>query len=142
MKKVPNILFLYTDEQRADTLACYGNKHNLMPNVDRLAAQSTVFDRAYCTNPVCTPSRGSILTGLYAHAHGAHDNNTFIDRDAKCLPEHLPAGAYATGYFGKWHLGDEIFPQHGLRRVTPRSLLCTAGAVNRCCCSTVTRRRM
>ncbi len=113
MKKPPNILFLYTDEQRADTLACYGNKHNLMPNVDRLAAQATVFDRAYCTNPVCTPSRGSILTGLYAHAHGAMDNNTFINRDAKCLPEYLPAGAYATGHFGKWHLGDEIFPQHG-----------------------------
>jgi arylsulfatase A-like enzyme len=113
MKKHPNILFLYTDEQRTDTLACYGNGHNVMPNVDRLATQSTVFDRAYCTSPVCTPARGSIVTGLYAHAHGAVVNNIFMNRDVKCLPEYLPDGVYAAGHFGKWHLGDEIFPQHG-----------------------------
>jgi arylsulfatase A-like enzyme len=109
----PNLLFLYTDEQRTDTLACHGNGRGIMPNIDRLAAQATVFDRAYCTQPVCTPARGSIVTGLYSHAHGAVDNNTWLRRDAKCLPEHLPAGLYTAGHFGKWHLGDEIFPQHG-----------------------------
>jgi arylsulfatase A-like enzyme len=108
-----NILFLYTDEQRTDTLRCYGNPVGIMPNVDRLAAESIVFERAYCTQPVCTPSRGSLLTGLYAHAHGATENNRPLHRHIRCLPEWLPAGRHATGHFGKWHLGDEIFPQHG-----------------------------
>jgi arylsulfatase A-like enzyme len=109
----PNILFLYTDEQRSDSLACYGNRRGIMPHVDRLAGQATVFERAYCTQPVCTPGRGSLFTGLYSHAHGAVENNLAMRRDAKCLPEFLPAGVYAAGHFGKWHLGDEIFPQHG-----------------------------
>jgi arylsulfatase A-like enzyme len=109
----PNILFLYTDEQRYDSMACYGNRRGIMPNVDRLAAQSVVFERAYCTQPVCTPGRGSLFTGLFSHAHGAVDNNMAMRRDVKCLPEFLSDGVYATGHFGKWHLGDEIFPQHG-----------------------------
>ena len=59
---MPNILLLWTDEQRYDTLACYGNEAIGMPNLNALARQSTVFDQAYCTSPVCTPSRGSVLT--------------------------------------------------------------------------------
>ncbi len=108
-----NLLFLYTDEQRFDTLACMGNDRIHMPNLNRLAERSTVFERAYCTQPVCTPSRGSIVTGLYSHAHGATVNNLPMHRDAKGLPEHLPAGSHHCAHFGKWHLGDEIFPQHG-----------------------------
>lgn len=110
---MPNVLFLYTDEQRFDTLACTGNDRLHMPNLNRLAERSTVFERAYCTQPVCTPSRGSIVTGLYSRAHGATNNNIPMKREAKCLPEYLPAGQYTCGHFGKWHLGDEIFPQHG-----------------------------
>jgi arylsulfatase len=109
----PNLLFLYTDEQRRDTLAAYGNRQIAMPNLNALAERSTVFERAYCTAPVCTPSRGSIVTGLYAHAHGAIVNNLAMRGDAACLPECLPPNLYACGHFGKWHLGDEIFPQHG-----------------------------
>ena len=108
----PNLLFLYTDEQRSDTLHAYGNTHIAMPNLDRLARQSCVFDRAYVTQPVCTPSRSSILTGLYPHTSGCTHNNIPLDYDVPCLPEMLPGG-YATGHFGKWHLGDELYPQHG-----------------------------
>jgi len=62
-----NLLFIFTDEQRADTMAAYGNPHIEMPNLNQLASESVVFDQAYVTQPVCTPSRSSIMTGLYPH---------------------------------------------------------------------------
>lgn len=110
----PNLLVLLTDEQRYNTLACYGNSALQMPNLNALAAQSCVINKAYCTQPVCTPARGSYVTGLYPHAHGAWFNNIPLNADAKCLPEYLPE-ATKTAYFGKWHLGDEIFAQHGFQ---------------------------
>jgi arylsulfatase len=109
----PNLLFIFTDEQRADTMAAYGNRHIEMPNLNRLASESVVFDQAYVTQPVCTPSRSSIMTGLYPHTNGCIENNRPLPSDVPCLPEMLPDQDYVTGYHGKWHLGDEIFPQHG-----------------------------
>lgn len=108
----PNLLFLYTDEQRFDTLAAYGNTRIQMPNLNRLAETSTVFDQAYVTQPVCTPSRSSLLTGLYPHTNGCTHNNVPLRASFPCLPEML-RGRYAAAHFGKWHLGDEIYPQHG-----------------------------
>jgi len=108
-----NLLFLFTDEQRADTMAAYGNERIQTPNLNRLARESTVFGNAYVTQPVCTPSRSTIMTGLYPHTSGCVENNVPLPDDVPCLPEMLPEGEYATGYFGKWHLGDEIFAQHG-----------------------------
>jgi arylsulfatase A-like enzyme len=110
---MPNLLFIYTDEQAAGTLAAYGNRQIRMPNLDRLAADGVVFDRAYVTQPVCTPSRSSLLTGLYPHCNGCTENNVALRPETPCLPEMLPAGRFATGHFGKWHLGDELFAQHG-----------------------------
>jgi len=109
-----NVLILWTDQQRCDTLACYGNKRGVMPELDRFAGDCTVFDRCYCSSPVCTPSRGSLMTGLMPHRHGALTNNVPLAAGSRCLPE-LLAGHddYATGYVGKWHLGDELFAQHG-----------------------------
>jgi len=109
----PNLLFLFTDEQRADTMAAYGNERIQTPNLNRLAAESIVFERAYVTQPVCTPSRSTIMTGLYPHTTGCTANNIPLPADVPCLPEMLPPGRYVSGYFGKWHLGDEIFAQHG-----------------------------
>ncbi len=118
----PNLLFLFTDEQRADTLAAYGNRKIHTPNLDRLAEQSTVFERAYVSQPVCTPSRATILTGLYPHTCGCVANNVPLPAEVPCLPEMLaearPLGAgggYVCGYHGKWHLGDEVFAQHGFQ---------------------------
>ena len=108
----PNLLFLFTDEQRADTMAAYGNSRIEMPNLNRLAEQSVVFDRAYVTQPVCTPSRSTIMTGLWPHTSGCTANNIALRDDTPCLPEML-RDDYATAYHGKWHLGDEIFAQHG-----------------------------
>ncbi len=107
-----NLLMIWTDEQRADTMACYGNTAIHAPNLNRLADESFVFEHAYCVQPVCTPSRGSIMTGLWPHLHGAWTNNAPLHADARTLGE-LVAPEYRRAYHGKWHLGDEIVAQHG-----------------------------
>ncbi len=109
----PNLLFIFTDEQRADTMAAYGNDVIQTPNLNRLSDQCHVFDRTYVTQPVCTPSRASIVTGQWPHTCGLVRNNISLPESTPCLPEMLPRGEYATAYHGKWHLGDEIFAQHG-----------------------------
>lgn len=114
--KQPNLLFIFTDQQQIDTLACYGNNKIRMPALNALAEKAVVFAEPYCTQPVCTPSRGSLMTGLWPHEHGASNNNIPLRPDVRCLPELLPPdmrAVYRTAYMGKWHLGDEIFPQHG-----------------------------
>lgn len=111
--KRPNLLFLFTDEQRADSLAAYGNDRIEMPNLNRLAATSTVFERGYVTQPVCTPARSSIMTGLYPHTNGCIKNNIPLDYSVPTIAELLKNDSYYTGYHGKWHLGDEVFLQHG-----------------------------
>jgi arylsulfatase A-like enzyme len=111
--KKPNLVFLFTDQQRADTLAAYGNNAIKMPNLNQFARSSTVFLRAYCTQPICTPSRGSIMTGLWPHQHGCTENNLILSEDIPVLIEYLPAKEWHTAYYGKWHLGDELFRQHG-----------------------------
>ena len=107
-----NLLFIYTDEQAFNTLACYGNTLIDMPHLNQLASKSTVFERAYVSQPVCTPSRSTLLTGLWPHCTGCTSNNIPLPKTSKCFPEMLP-DEYVTGHFGKWHLGDEIFAQHG-----------------------------
>jgi choline-sulfatase len=111
----PNLLFLWTDQQRADTLAAYGNRTFKMPVLNRLASQSIVFDRAYVTQPVCTPSRSSVMTGWWPHQTGCRRNNIALPASTPTVPELLNDAGYRTGYMGKWHLGDEIFPQHGFQ---------------------------
>jgi arylsulfatase A-like enzyme len=107
-----NLLFLWTDQQRADTLTAYGNRLIEMPNLNRLASESTVFDQAYVSQTVCTPSRSTVMTGLYPHTNGCLQNNIPLAPEIPVLPEML-SNDYLTGYFGKWHLGDEIFCQRG-----------------------------
>jgi arylsulfatase A-like enzyme len=111
----PNLLFLWTDQQRADTMAAYGQPGYRVPTINRLAARSIVFDRCYVTQPVCTPSRSSVMTGLWPHQSGCRNNNVALRPETKTLPELLGDDDYQTGYMGKWHLGDEIFAQHGFR---------------------------
>ena len=111
----PNLLFLWTDQQRADTMAAYGNTTFRVPVMNRLASESVVFDRAYVTQPVCTPSRSSVMTGLWPHQSGCVHNNIAMKPDTKTVPELLADSSYRTGYMGKWHLGDEIFAQRGFQ---------------------------
>lgn len=111
----PNLLFLWTDEQRADTMAVYGNYRFRVPVMNALASRSIVFDRAYDSQPVCTPARSTVMTGLWPHQNGMLTNNIPLPPDAKTFPELLADSSYHTGYFGKWHLGDELFVQHGFQ---------------------------
>ena len=74
MKPLPNILFLITDQQRPDSLGCYGSKEAKTPNLDALAKDGVVFDNCYVSNPVCCPSRYSLCTGRYPHNHGVTEN--------------------------------------------------------------------
>jgi arylsulfatase len=109
----PNLLFLFTDEQRQDTMRAYGNQRIQTPNLDALAAQSVVFTHAYVSQPVCTPSRATIMTGLYPHTCGCLANNVPLDEGVPTIAELFEDGDYRFAYLGKWHLGDEIFAQHG-----------------------------
>lgn len=107
-----NLVFILTDQQRRDTMGAYGNSRIHTPNLNALAARSVVFERPYVTQPLCTPARASLLTGLYPHTHGAATNNARLPAGRPILPELLPSG-YRSAWFGKWHLGDEIFQQRG-----------------------------
>src|SRR5437762_12513358 len=70
----PNIVFVLLDDLRWDELGCAGHPFVRTPNIDRLAREGALFKNAYATTPLCSPSRASILTGRYAHAHGVRDN--------------------------------------------------------------------
>ncbi len=110
--KRPNLLYIFTDQQRADTMLCYGNAEIETPSLNALAQESFVFDHAYVSQPVCSPSRATMMTGLWPHTCGVPSCNVPLSADVPTIAEHL-SDEYATAYMGKWHLGDEIFPQHG-----------------------------
>ncbi len=108
----PNLLFIWTDEQRSDTMACYGNSFIKAPNLNRLAGTSFVFERAYCAQPLCSPSRATILTGMWPHTHGLIRNNVPLPKEHPTIAEML-GDDYHSAYYGKWHLGDEYVAQRG-----------------------------
>ena len=112
-----NLLFLWTDEQRPDSLGTYHHARAPLrgrtPHLDRLAEGGVVFERAYCAEPLCTPSRATVLTGVYPHAHGAGHNNVPLPPDVPTIAELLRPRGYVCGYAGKWHLGDELSAQRG-----------------------------
>ncbi len=102
--KRPNILWICTDQQRYDTIACLGNKHIRTPNLDKLASQGTAFTHAFCQSPVCTPSRASFLTGRYPRTTRAYQNGQMIDRDEILVTKMLADAGYDCGLSGKLHL--------------------------------------
>src|SRR5689334_23259226 len=109
----PNLIVFLPDQQRADTIGCYGASSQIAPNLSKLATQSFVFDNCYVTNPLCTPSRSALLTGTWPHANGCTHNNVSLDHQFRCLPQLIDDRDYICGYMGKWHLGDELTAQRG-----------------------------
>jgi len=103
----PNVLFILCDDLRLDALGCYGSPHVKTPRIDRLADEGVRFANAFCTTSLCSPSRASILTGLYAHAHGVRDNFTELPERLPHWPGRLREEGYATAYVGKWHMGED-----------------------------------
>ena len=108
----PNILFIMTDDQRADALSLAGNKILKTPNMDRIGREGVRFANAFVINALCGPSRASILTGTYSHIHGVVSNGDGPGfRNQPGLPDHVPTfvellqrAGYYTGIVGKWHL--------------------------------------
>ena len=108
----PNLVFIMSDQQRFDTLACYGNDWINTPRLNELSEDSFVFENAYVTQPVCAPARSSIMTGLYPHTAGPTVNKIPLKKDAKTIAEYVDDN-YTKGYLGKWHLGDDTIKQRG-----------------------------
>lgn len=102
MKK-KNLVIIMCDQLRKDFLGCYGNEYVNTPNIDSLAAHSTVFDHCYVNNPICMPSRMSIFTGLYPHNHNQWTNGNQLDHPLRTLADHLHDNGYHTGSIGKLH---------------------------------------
>ncbi len=100
----PNIVFYFTDQQRADTLGCYGQKLNISPNLDRLAAEGTLFEEAYTAQPVCGPCRALFQTGKYPTEIGCYRNGQALPAHINTLADYLGEAGYDTAYVGKWHL--------------------------------------
>jgi N-acetylglucosamine-6-sulfatase len=83
------------------------------PHLDRLARKGVHFENAFVTTSLCSPSRASILTGLYAHNHGVVDNYHPVDSSLVFFPQLLQEAGYETAFIGKWHMGDLDEPQRG-----------------------------
>lgn len=114
----PNFIILFVDNFGNGDLACYGSKLHRTPNIDRMAAEGMKFTGFYVTSGVCTPSRASLMTGCYAQRVNLHVNDKNgavlqpvspkgLNPDEVTIAEVLRQAGYATGIFGKWHLGDQ-----------------------------------
>ncbi|MCI0603800.1 sulfatase-like hydrolase/transferase [bacterium] len=102
----PNILFVLTDDQRWDTLGCYGNEIIQTPNFDKLAMQGALFENFYIASPFCCPSRAIFLTGLYPHQTGIYDNQSGdLPDGSRTIAHYLNDAGYLTAFIGKAHLG-------------------------------------
>ncbi|EAR51139.1 probable sulfatase [Oceanicola granulosus HTCC2516] len=102
MAKRPNILLITTDQHHYEALGAVNDKLST-PNLDRLCNMGTRYERAYCPNPVCTPSRASIITGQYPSHHGAWTIGVDLDEDRPFLGDWLAGAGYRTGLVGKAH---------------------------------------
>lgn len=121
--KKPNILFIITDDHSYQTLGTGKNDSPIaLPNFNKLGRQGMVFDRSYCANSLCGPSRACILTGRHSHMNGfVFNGQRPLDGSQPTYPKMLQKAGYQTGLFGKWHLESdptgfdtwEIFPGQG-----------------------------
>lgn len=103
----PNVVFILTDDLRWDCLGCAGHPFLKTPHIDRLANEGVFFKNAFCTTSLCSPSRASILSGLYAHSHKVVNNFTEYPNDLPSFPRQLQKAGYETAYIGKWHMGEQ-----------------------------------
>jgi len=116
----PNILYIFTDQQSADAMSCAGNLELHTPGMDRLAEKGVRFERAYCSYPLCGPSRASMFTGRMPHEVGITDNGQPIKDEFRGeeLGILLSQAGYECAYGGKWHVPEISIPEgHGFNRI-------------------------
>ncbi|MBC2737742.1 MAG: sulfatase [Desulfobacteraceae bacterium] len=113
----PNMIFVLTDDHRWDALSAMGHPFLQTPHLDRLANEGILFENAFVTTSLCSPSRASFLTGQYAHTHGVVTNHTPWDNRNVTFLEQLNAAGYETAFIGKWHMpGDGLPALRGVDR--------------------------
>ena len=105
----PNVVFVLVDDLRWDDIGVAGHPFAQTPAIDRLAREGTRFLNAFATTPLCSPSRAAILTGLYAHTNGIIDNTARDSASHRLGTFAIPLAnaGYQTGFFGKWHMGND-----------------------------------
>ncbi len=107
----PNIVLYFTDQQRWDTLGCYGQKLPVSPCLDALAEEGVLFEQAYTPQPVCGPFRAALQTGLYPTQTGCFCNNIALPLHQATLADYFSKAGYDTAYVGKWHLASDGGPE-------------------------------
>lgn len=118
-KTRPNILILMTDQQRFDSLSCYGCRAINTPNLDRLAREGALFEHCYSSCPICTPVRASILTGKAVSGHGVYKLHDILPDEQIMFPKRLQSIGYETSLVGKlhvcglWHEAEKRHPNDG-----------------------------
>ena len=123
----PNILFIFSDQQRHDTVGCYGKDTmgaalNLSPNLDNMAADGVLFKHAFTAQPVCGPTRSIMQTGMYATETGCWRNDLALPQDVVTLPKVLRPAGYEVSYIGKWHLASQGEEQNYRTSPVPKEL--------------------
>ena len=116
----PNILFIMSDDHTAQAVGAYATllkDLNPTPTLDKLANEGIVFDNAFCTNAICTPSRACVITGQYDHVNGVFDLGGNITPENQSLPIQMRKAGYQTAIVGKWHLKQE--PNFDYYKVLP-----------------------
>mgnify|MGYP001285226301 CR=1 FL=1 len=105
--KPRNIVFILVDDQRYDAISALGHPFLETPAADSLIRNGTRFANAYVTTALCSPSRATILTGLYAHTHRIVDNQSGMPPGLRFFSQDLQQAGYRTAFLGKWHMGDD-----------------------------------
>ena len=101
----PNILWYCTDQQRFDTIGALGNSHVQTPTIDELVKNGVSFTNVYCQSPICTPSRASIMTGLYpSRTRNTRNGNDTFPSDVPLISKLIADSGYNCGLIGKFHL--------------------------------------
>ena len=115
----PNIILVFIDDMGWADFSCFGNQDAETPNIDRMAKEGIAFKQFYVNSPICSPSRVAISTGTYpqrwqitsflAHRdkNGQRGMANWLDPQAPMLARSLQQAGYATGHFGKWHMGGQ-----------------------------------
>jgi arylsulfatase A-like enzyme len=104
----PNIVIIISDDHAYQGISAYGSKLMQTPNIDRIAKEGVIFNKAYVTNSICGPSRATILTGKYSNKNGFKDNeHSKFDGSQDSFIKRLHASGYLTAWIGKWHLETE-----------------------------------